>query len=116
MLELLQDGWDLIATLAISVWNILGSTLNLVIVDDPFWRGVELTVLVLLTWNNRKELIELIDRIPLLGGLVSRGLKLADRGAEIVVEKLGSLWESVRSKTWDKAVKFILKTDKDLRE
>ena len=57
MLELLQDGWDLIATLAISVWNILGSMLNLVIVDDPFWRGVELTILVLLIWNNRKELI-----------------------------------------------------------
>jgi len=115
MLELLRDGWDLVATLLMSIWDILGSALNLVIIDDPFWRGVEFVVVVLLIWNNRKELIKLIDRVPLLGGLVARGLEMAERGAEMAIKKLSSLWSLIRSNTWDKAVNFILKADKDLR-
>ena len=116
MLELLNDGWDLIATIFISVWDILGSALNLVIIDDPFWAGVEFTIAVLLIWNNRKELIQLIDRIPLLGGLAARGLNLAEGAAEFALDKSLKLWETLRANTWDKAVKFILKTDKELRE
>ncbi len=115
MLELLRDGWDLVATLIISVWDILGSAVNLAIVDDPFWRGVELTLLALVVWNNRKELIQIIDRIPLLGGLVARGLELSEGGAEYLLDKGLDLWHLIRSNTWDKAVNFILKTDKDLR-
>jgi len=116
MLELLRDGWDLVLTLLVSVWDILGSVLNLVIIDDPFWRGVEFVIVVLLVWNNRKELIKLIDRVPLLGGLVARGLEVAEVGTEMALEKLSSLWNLIRSNTWDKAVRFILKADKDLRE
>jgi len=116
MLELLKDGWDLIATLAVSIWEILASALNLVIIDDPFWRGVELTLVALVVWNNRKELIQLIDRVPLLGGLVARGLLLAESGTELLIDKASDLWTTIRTNTWDKAVSFILKTDKDLRE
>ena len=116
MLELLRDGWDLIATIFIAAWDILGSALNLVIIDDPFWAGVEFTIVVLLIWNNRKELIQLVDRVPLLGGLAARGLNLADSGAELVLDKSLKLWQTLRANTWDKAVKFILKTDKNLRE
>ena len=116
MLELLKDCWGLLETLLVSDWDILGSALNLVIIDDPFWRGVQFIIVVLLTWNNRKELIQLVDRTPLLGGLLARGLKLADSGAEMIKEKLDAAWDLVRSKTWDKAVSFILKADKDLRE
>ena len=116
MLELLRDSWDLVATLLISVYDILCSALNLVIIDDPFWRGVEFVIVVLLIWNNRKELIKLIDRVPLLGGLVARGLEVAETGTEIAIKKIDSLWYLVRSNTWDKAVSFILKTDKDLRD
>ncbi len=116
MIELLKDGWDLIATLVVSAWEILASALNLVIIDDPFWRGVELTLVALVVWNNRKELIQLIDRVPLLGGLVARGLSLVESGAELLIDKASSLWNTVRAQTWDKAVSFILKADKDLRE
>lgn len=116
MLELLRDGWDLAVTLIVSAWDILGSAVNLVIIDDPFWRGVELTLLALVVWNNRKELIQLIDRIPLLGGLVARGLELSESAAEYLLDEAHSLWHLIRSNTWDKAVNFILKTDKDLRE
>ena len=116
MFELLSDGWDLVATLLVSAWEILGSALNLVIIDDPFWRGVELTLLVLIAWNNRKELIQLVDRIPLLGGLVAKGLELTESGTEYLLDKAHGLWHRIRSNTWDRAVKLILKADKDLRE
>ena len=114
--ELLLDLGNLIGVLFVSIWEILVSATNLVIIDDPFWRGVELTLLTLVVWNNRKELIELVDKVPLLGGLVSRALKLSESGAEYLLDKAHSFWNLVRSKTWDKAVSFILKTDKDLRE
>tara|TARA_B100000900_G_scaffold391772_1_gene386679 strand:+ start:873 stop:1223 length:351 start_codon:yes stop_codon:yes gene_type:complete len=115
MLELLKDGWDLVVTLIVSIWDILGGAVNLVIIDDPFWRGVELTLMALVIWNNRKELIQLIDRIPLLGGLVARGLELTESAAEYLLDKSHGLWYRIRSNTWDKAVNFILKADKDLR-
>ena len=115
MLELLRDSWDLVTTLLISICDILSSALNLVIIDDPFWRGVEFVIVVLLIWNNRKELIKLIDKVPLLGGLVARGLEVVESCTEIAIKKLDSLWNLIRSNTWDKAVSFILKTDKDLR-
>ena len=116
MLELLRDGWDLIVTLIISVWEILGSALNLVIINDPFGRGVEFTLIALVVWNNRKELIQLVDRVPLLGGLVSRILKLSEAGAEYVLGKAQYVWYLIRYNTWDKFVNFVLKTDKNLRE
>ena len=116
MLELLQDVSNLVGILIVSIIDIIAGTFNLVIVDDPFWRGVELTLLTLVVWNNRKELISLIDRIPLLGGLVARGLKLAETCAEYVIKKLKNFWFLIRSKTWDRAVKFILETDKELRQ
>ena len=116
MLELLSDVWNLVATVLSSCWDILESAASLVIVDDPFWRGVQFTIIALLTWNNRKELIQLIDRVPLLGGLLARGLKLADSAAEMIKEKLDAAWELVRSNTWDRLVKLVLKTDDDLRD
>ena len=116
MIELLFDVGNLIGVLVVSIWEILVSATNLIIIDDPFWRGVELTLLVLVAWNNRKELIQLIDRVPLLGGLVARGLELSESAAEYLLDKAHDLWHLVRSNTWDKAVSFILKTDKNLRE
>ncbi len=116
MLELLKDSWDLIITILLSCLDIVQSALSLVIIDDPFWCGVEFTIVALLIWNNRKELIKLINRVPLLGGLAARGLIIVESSAEIVMEKINLLWCFVRSNTWDRAVSFISKTDKDLRE
>ena len=116
MLELLKDAWDLVATLVLSVLDILGSAVNLVIIDDPFWRGVQLTIITLLLWNNRKAVISAVDSVPLLGGLVARGLSLADDLSERLLEKGSGLWLLVKSNTWDKLVKLVKKTDSDLRE
>lgn len=115
MLELLSDTWDLLATIAVSCWDILLSTLSLVIIDDPFWRGVQCTVIALLVWQNRKALINGIDKVPLLGGLTARGLSMADSLAELALEKASIAWELIRRNTWDRLIKLITKTDKDLR-
>ena len=115
MLELISDTWNLLLTLLLSLWNILVDAVNLVIIDDPFWRGVECTIIFLLIWRNRKELIDIIDAIPLLGGLVARGLVIIDDIAETGVEAALGLWETIRSNTWDRLVKLIKKTDSDLR-
>ena len=116
MLEIIGDLWALLITLLISCWNILESALSLLIIDDPFWRGVELTIVVLLVWKNRRELIDLIDKIPLLGGLLSKVLNLSNDASEYVLGTAHTLWEKIRSNTWDRLVKAILDTDKDLRD
>ena len=77
MLELLRDGWALLETIVGSCWDIIQSALSLVIINDPFWRGVELTIVVLLLWRNRKAVISGVDGVPLLGGLVARGLSFS---------------------------------------
>ena len=115
MLELLNDAWNLILTILLSCWDILHSAVGLVIIDDPFWRGVECTIIALLIWRNRKEIIEVIDAIPLLGGLVARGLVIVDDIAETAVGAGLGLWEVVRSNTWDRLVKLVKKTDSNLR-
>ena len=115
MLELLNDGWNLVVTLLLSCWNKLQSAGNLVIVDDPFWRGVECTIIALLLWNNRKAIIEGVDSVPMLGGLVAKCLVVADEIAETALEAALGLWELVRSNTWDRLVKLVKKTDDNLR-
>ena len=115
MLELISDAWALIVTLLVSCWNILESVVGLVIIDDPFWRGVECTIIALLIWRNRKEIIAGIDSIPLLGGLVARCLVVADELAEAALDTSLSLWDWVRSNTWDRLVKLVKKTDDNLR-
>ena len=116
MLELAIDLWVLIITTLISLWAVLGKVVDLIIINDPFWAGVEATLIVLIVWNNRKELIRLVDRIPLLGALVAKVLNLADEAVEFILSKLHSSWVSVRSKTWDRLVSWILNTDKELRK
>ena len=115
MLELINDSWNLLVTLLVSCWDIINSALSLVIIDDPFWRGVEFTIVALLIWRNRKDIIALIDSIPLLGGLLARGLAIADNIAEAAVEGSLGLWRLVKANTWDRLVKLVKKTDSDLR-
>ncbi len=115
MLELISDAWNLVVTLLLSCWNILESVAGLVIIDDPFWRGVECTIIALLIWKNRKSIIAGVDSIPLLGGLLARCLFVADEIAETVLDASLGLWQLVRSNTWDRLVKLIKKTDDNLR-
>ena len=116
MLELLRDSWSLLGTLLTSVWDILRDVASLVVIDDPFWRGVELTVLALLVWRHRKALIALVDGIPLLGGLVARGLSLLDRGVEWGLNIGAQSWDWLRSNTWDRLAVLVRRADDDLRE
>lgn len=115
MLELLSDAWALLITLLVSCWNILESAVSLVIIDDPFWRGVEFTLVALLIWKNRKEIIVGIDAIPLLGGLVAKCLVVVDDLGEAILGAGLSLWNWVRSNTWDRLIKLVKKTDENLR-
>ena len=116
MLELLRDGWNLLGTLLTSTWDILRDVVSLVVIDDPFWRGVQLTVLALLVWKHRKALIERVDGIPLLGGLVARGLSLLNRGAEWGLNIGVRSWDWLRSNTWDRLAGLVRRADRDLRE
>ena len=90
--------------------------MSLVVVDDPFWRGVEVTVLALLVWRHRKALIAWVDGVPLLGGLVARGLSLVDLGAERGLNLGARALGWLRSQTWDRLVGLVRRADKDLRE
>ncbi len=116
MLELLKDSWGLIITILSSCLDIVQSALSLVIIDDPFWRGVEFTIVALLLWQHRKAVISGVDSVPLLGGLVARGLSLADELAEKILEKGSQLISFVHVNTWDRLVKLVKKADSDLRD
>ena len=115
MRELITDAWGLVAAVLTSGWEILRSALSLVVIDDPFWRGVELTLVALLVWRHRKALIAAVDSVPLLGGLVARGLALANDAAEGAIELVNLGWDRLRSSTWDKLVARIKRADEDLR-
>ena len=116
MRELLVDAWGLIAAVLTSGWEILRSGLSLVVIDDPFWRGVELTIAALLVWRHRKALIAAVDSVPLLGGLVAKGLTFADDATEGALELADAAWAKLRSSTWDKLVARVKRADEDLRE
>ena len=116
MKELLVDVWGLLLTLVVSAWSILEAAVSLVVIDDPFWRGVEVTVLALLVWRHRKALISWVDGVPLLGGLVARGLSLIDLGAERGLNLGAQGLEWLRVQTWDRLVGLVRRADKDLRE
>ena len=116
MRELITDAWGLVAAVLTSGWEILRSALSLVVIDDPFWRGVELTLVALLVWRHRKALIAAVDSVPLLGGLVAKGLSFADDAAEGALELADVVWAKLRSSTWDKLVARIKSADEDLSE
>ena len=116
MLELLKDGWDLLATVLVAVWDILGSVISLVVIDDPFWQGVEFTIVTLLAWKHRALIIDTVDRVPLLGGLLARGLKLADSFSNYLLEGTSSVLGFVKANTWDRLASLVKKADKDLRD
>ena len=115
MRELLADAWGLIAAVLTSGWEILRSALSLVVIDDPFWRGVELTLAALLVWRHRKALIAAVDSVPLLGGLLARGLDFANDAAEGSLELASMSWVWIRTRTWDKLVARVNRADEDLR-
>ena len=86
------------------------------IIDNPFWRGVELTLIAVMICQHRKALIEMVDRVPLLGSLTARLLRLVDDTADVAVELVVMSLKTLKSKTWDKLAARVKKTDEDLRE
>lgn len=115
MIELVRDVWGLLVTLLVSCWDIIQSALSVVIVEDPFWRGVECTIIALILWKNRRAIIETIDGIPLLGGLLARGLIIVNDVSEFVLDTGLSLWNLVVDNTWGRLVKLVKRADEDLR-
>ena len=116
MKELLVDMWGVVTAVLLAGYNIINSVLSLVVIDNPFWRGVELTLIAVVVWHHRKALIALVDKVPLLGGLAARGLSLVDDAVDGAMELVAMGLQVIKSKTWDKLVARVKKTDKDLRE
>ena len=115
MRELLSDAWGLISTVLSSAWDILSAGAELAIVDDPFWRGVEVALLCALLYRHRKGLIAAADRVPLLGGALAWVLGRADWAADWLEAQAARVWNVVRSQTWDRLIALVEKADKDLR-
>ncbi len=115
MKELLVDIWGVVAAVWIAGYDIVNSVLSLVVIDNPFWRGVELTLIAVAVWHHRKALIALVDKAPLLGGLAARGLSLVDDAVDGAMELVAMCLQAIKSKTWDKIAARVKKTDKDLR-
>lgn len=116
MLELLRDGWDLLVTVLVSAWDILGSVISLVVIDDPFWRGVEFAIVAMLVWKHRKSIISAIDSVPLLGGLLARGVEAAELLTETLLSGASSLLKMIKENTWDRLARLVKKADEDLRD
>jgi len=114
--ELLIDVWGVVTAVLLAGYGIVHSVLSLVIIDNPFWRGVELTLIAVMIWHHRKALIAMVDRVPLLGGLTARLLRLVDDTADVAVELVVMSLKALKSKTWDKLAARVKKTDEDLRE
>lgn len=115
MKELLVDMWGVVAAVLLAGYGIVNSVLSLVIIDNPFWRGVELTLIAVVVWHHRKALIAHVDKVPLLGGLTARGLGLVDDAVDGAMELIVMGLQAIKSKTWDKIAARVKKTDKDLR-
>ena len=116
MRELLSDAWGLVATVLSSVWDILSAGAELAVIDDPFWRGVEVALLCALLYRHRKGLVAAVDRVPLLGGALAWVLGRVDWAADWVETQAARVWNVVRSQTWDRLVDLVGRADREMRD
>lgn len=116
MKELFVDAWALIVSVLTGAVEVSKDAINLAIVEDPFWRGVELTLLVGLAVMKRKAIMDALDRVPLVGGVLVYVPRKVDAGCDWLLGKAKAGLDFLKSKTIDPVMAAISKADKKLRD
>ena len=116
MKELLKDIWAVLESTAKGLWDVTGDLAQLAWVEDPFWRGVVMTLAVGAIVMKRHAIMAALDKIPLVGGVLVFVPRKIDEGAGFVMRKVkeGLAW--LKGKTIDPVASWVSKADKDLRD
>jgi len=116
MKELFVDAWALIVSVFTGAFEVTKDVVDLAIVEDPFWRGVELTLLVGFVIMKRKSILDMLDRVPLVGGVLAFVPRKVDDGCDWLMLKVKTGLDFLKSKTIDPVRAWISKADKKLRD
>ena len=116
MKELLKDIWAVIESTAGGLWDVAGDLAQLAWVEDPFWRGVVMTLVVGALVMKRHALMAALDKIPLVGGVLVFVPRKIDEGAGFVMDKIKEGLSWLKGKTIDPVKSWVSKADKDLRD
>ena len=116
MKELLKDIWAVLESTARGLLEVTGDVAQLAWVEDPFWRGVVMTLAVGGLIMKRQQLMAMLDKIPLVGGVLVFVPRKIDEGAGFVMGKIKEGLSWLRSKTIDPVKSWVSKADKDLRD
>lgn len=116
MKELLKDIWAVLESTARGLLEVTGDVAQLAWVEDPFWRGVVMTLAVGGLIMKRQQLMAMLDKIPLVGGVLVFVPRKIDEGAGFVIGKIKEGLSWLRSKTIDPVKSWVSKADKDLRD
>ena len=115
MKELLNDILAVIESAAMGAWEITGDLFRLAMIEDPFLRGAATALVAVALISKRKAVMSVLDRIPIVGGVLVYVPRKIDEGFDFVMDKLklGLGWmrdKLAPIKAW------VSKADKDLRE
>jgi uncharacterized membrane protein YdfJ with MMPL/SSD domain len=116
MRELLTDAWALVMSIMSGLADVVGNAVALAIAEDPFWRGVEITILVGILVLKRKKVLALIDRVPVIGAALAFVPAKLDMIGERIVGVAGHAYRLLKSKVWDNAISWIKKIDSKIRK
>jgi len=116
MRELLTDAWALVVSIMSGLADVVGNTMALAIAKDPFWQGVEITIIIGAIAFKRKKVLALIDRIPVIGAALAYVPAKLDMIVERIVDGAVRAYRLVKSKVWDNAISWIKKVDSKIRK
>ena len=116
MKELLKDIWAVLESTVKGLWEVGGDVAQLAWVEDPFWRGVVMTLVVGAMISKRHAIMAGLDKIPLVGGVLVFVPRKIDEGAGFLMRKVKEGLSWLKSKTVDPVASWVSKADKDLMD
>jgi len=116
MKELFVDAWALLVSVLTGAVEVSKDAVQLAIIEDPFWRGVEMTLLVGLAIMKRKAIMDALNRVPLVGGVLVYVPRKVDAGFDWLLGKAKAGLDFLKSKTLDPVLSWVRKADKKLRD
>jgi hypothetical protein len=116
MKELLKDAWAVVESTVSGLWEVAGDIIQLAIIDDPFWRGVEMTIIAGLLISKRHAIFDIAEKTPLVGGILVYVPRKIDEGINFLMFKLKEGMSWLRSKTLEPVKIWISKVDDKLRK
>lgn len=115
MKELLKDAWAVVESTVSGLWEVAGDVIQLAIIEDPFWRGVEMTLIAGLLISKRHAILDIAEKTPIVGGILVYVPRKIDEGVDFLMCKVKEGMSWLRSKALDPVKSWISKADAKLR-